>query len=326
MATLQRYRYIEQARIVALCDQDAGRSMRARQVLAQQGRPEARVLSVEQLCSCANVDVVYVCTNWDSHAGIAVQALRCDKHVALEIPAATNAIEAQRLMDAAAQSKGKVFLLENCCFDPFHLGMLGMVRQGLLGELTHLEGAYIHYLSNHAAVGYYGNPYPTHGIGPVAQLLGDDDFDYLVSVNGGNFTNHSLLKTRKGRSVLLQFDETTPRPYSRMQMVCGTAGFVQKYPLPTVQLADKLLTGDDAEQFVVQYVAPKYKELIAEGKAKQVKNIMNYVMDRCLMDSIANGSAFEISLDDALCWSSVIWLSQQSAQNDGKKVPFPTIS
>ena len=35
-------------------------------------------------------------------------------------------------------------MLENCCYDAFALTTLNMVRQGVLGEITHAEGAYIH--------------------------------------------------------------------------------------------------------------------------------------------------------------------------------------
>ena len=75
-------------------------------------------------------------------------------------------------------------MLENCCYDFFELATLNMARQGLLGEIIHTEGAYIHDLRGSKFKGYYkhwrleyskyhtGNPYPTHGLGPVAQILG----------------------------------------------------------------------------------------------------------------------------------------------------------
>ena len=77
-------------------------------------------------------------------------------------------------------------MLENCCYDFFELLTLNMARQGMLGELVHAEGAYIHDLSkdwnfNKKAyadmwrlkenIGHNGNLYPTHGLGPIAQCM-----------------------------------------------------------------------------------------------------------------------------------------------------------
>lgn len=319
LATLRRYRHLsEQAHFVALCDIQEQNCLEANLILSESGRDEAKVLSLHEMCQSTEIDLVYVCTNWESHAEIAIKVLECGKDVALEIPAATDLSDCQRLKEAAERSKGRVLMLENCCFDPFHLGMMGMVKAGILGEISHLEGAYIHYLGERAAVGYAGNPYPTHGIGPICQLLGDDKLVGISSINGGNSVSHSLLKTEKGRSVLLQFDETTPRPYSRMQTLCGTKGFVQKYPLPTVQIESEVYAGDKALDYVSQYIDSAYQSLIDEGSAKGVENIMNYVMDRRVMDSLIHDEPFEISLDEALTWSSIISLSAQSALADGQ--------
>lgn len=323
LATLRRYRHLaDRAHFVALCDIQEQNCLEANQILLETGRGEARVLTLDEMCQSPEIDMVYVCTNWESHAEIAIKALKAGKDVGLEIPAATTLSDCERLKETAERSKGRVLMLENCCFDPFHLGMMGMVKAGVLGNISHLEGAYIHYLAEKAATGYAGNPYPTHGIGPICKLLGNDKLVAISSINGGNSVNHSLLKTEKGRSVLLQFDETTPRPYSRMQTLCGTKGFVQKYPLPTVQIDTEVYAGDKALDYVSQYIDSTYQSLIDEGSSKGVENIMNYIMDCRVMDCLLHDGPFEISLDEALTWSSVIDLSAQSAQADGKWIDF----
>ena len=79
--------------------------------------------------------------------------------------------------------------------------VLNMCRQGLFGELTHGEAAYIHDLRGQMKqiergtgswrTGYQAtedsNLYPTHGLGPVAQYMNinrGDRFDYMVSMSG----------------------------------------------------------------------------------------------------------------------------------------------
>jgi hypothetical protein len=90
-------------------------------------------------------------------------------------------------------------MLENCCYGYNELLVLNMVRAGLLGEILHGEGAYVHDLRaalfDDGGRGVWrrlphihrdGNLYPTHGLGPIASYMGinrGDRFDYLVSVS-----------------------------------------------------------------------------------------------------------------------------------------------
>lgn len=315
MATLRRYRYIPEVEFTWICDHNAPQIALAQKVLDERHAQEAKIGDFDAICQAEDVDLVYICTNWESHAALAIQALGSGKHVALEIPAATTIADCLRIQEAVEKSNKKLFLLENCCFDPFHLGTMSLVRQGFLGELTHLEGAYIHYLGSEAATGYQGNPYPTHGIGPVAQLLGSDTFESIISVDGKNSLNSSLLKTHSGVSVLLQFDETTPRPYSRLQTTCGTQGFVQKYPTPVVQLEGEVLTGEQAEKFVLGKIDKKYKQIMEQGESLSVDNMMNYLMDAMLVRDMLGLDTFPISLSEALSWSSIVEYSAISARN-----------
>lgn len=312
MATLRRYRHIQRATFAMLCDREGEKCLAANALLRQQGCEPARTSTRwEEVCQSADVQLVYVCTNWDSHAAIALEALHCGKDVAVEVPLAMSVADCQRLVSESERSGRRLMMLENCCFDTFHLGCLGMVRRGLLGELTHLEGAYIHYLAEDAAIGFRGNPYPTHGLGPMCQLLGDDAIERMVSVDGLNSVCNTLLKTRRGVSLLLQFDETTPRPYSRLQTVCGTRGFAQKYPIPCVQLGDEVWHSTEAERLTEEYMEPEFRALVAEGRRLGVENLMNYVMDRRLMSAVAGDIDFDISVHQAALWSSVVELSRQ---------------
>jgi hypothetical protein len=43
--------------------------------------------------------------------------------------------------------------------------------------------------------------------------------------------NTSIIRTRRGRTIVVQFDTTNPRPYSRNNMIQGTKGLFADYPL-----------------------------------------------------------------------------------------------
>ena len=221
-----------------------------------------------------------------------------------------------------------------------------MVRRGMLGRIKHLEGAYAHtvpegWMRAHGRR-QGGNPYPTHALGPMCQLLPEGDtLDYLVSLSSpipGDHTNTSLIRSVSGVSMLLHYDISTPRPYSRMQTVCGTLGFLQKYPLPTVCLESKdgnvELSGDEAVKYVEGFIPPYFKSMIDEGKAIGVPNVMNYMMDRRLLDSIEKireartagcpePSCLDMDVYDAALWSSVIELTDLSARQGSVPVMFP---
>ena len=105
---------------------------------------------------------------------------------------------------------------------------------------------------------HIGNLYPTHGLGPIAQYMNinrGDRFDYLTSMSSPakgralyakrsfpedherNQLNYihgdmstSLIKTAKGRTIMVQHDTTTPRPYSRHNLIQGTKGVFAGFP------------------------------------------------------------------------------------------------
>lgn len=340
-ATLERLRDIPTARVVMTCDKDTDWH---------------DVLRVD------DIDLVYICTPWETHVEMAIETMKAGKHVALEVPAAMTVRECELLVRISSWTGRHCVMLENCCYDTWHLGIREMVRQGVLGKITHLEGAYIHPVDGewmkHQRLEHKGNPYPTHGLGPMCQLLdADDHLDYLVSLStsdrsAGFHLNDTLIRTRKGVTLLLQYDTTTPRPYNRLQTVCGTLGFAQKYPLPTLVFEEQTsmdnihdntqqhitLTGTDAEQRVESFIAPEFRILLDEGRRLGVKNVMNYMMDRRLIDALNcekdehtiekdghHHQLLHLDMDvrEAALWSSITELSETSARHQGQRVIIP---
>ena len=349
MATLRRYLVIEDVEIVALCDINQAHLDEAASLLRSHGMSQPVLLDKEDgwraLCRRNDVDLIYICTDWLTHTLMACYAMEQGKHVAIEVPAATTVEECWQLVDTAEHTRRHCFMLENCCYDTFHQATLTMVNEGLLGTLTHLEGAYIHDLRDKYEVDgpkgwmarlcgqHKGNPYPTHGIGPVCQLLKihrGDKLDYLVSMTPSTdvphdvCVNNTLIRTVKGKTILLQYDVTTPRPYSRMQTVCGTRGYVQKYPRRCIMLdGQEPVKGDAVEPLVAQYTRPDIASLQREGNSLGVPNIMNYTMDRRLIYCLREGLPLDIDVYDAAEWSCIAELSEHSALNGGIPVKIP---
>ena len=352
LRTIQRYRHIEGATIVALSDIYPERIQEAQTLLSSLGCPEAKGYSREQIpemLASGEVDLVLICTDWYSHVPLACATMEAGLHVAVEVPAALTLEDCWRLVETSERMGRHYFPLENCCFDPFHLRTLALVAKGELGRVKHCSGGYIHDLHSLSDLGQEeipllgwmdegypfaaGNAYPTHGLGPMAQLLDihhGDRFTELYAISSDPDAPLSeristiLLRTEQGRTASLHLDLHTPRPYSRLQSLSGSEGFLCKYPSPTLQLRgwSEALIGDEVEDYLTREACSPLESWIQEGKDKGVKNVMNYVMDARLIHCLRHGQPLDLTVYDAALWSSVIELSARS-ESERRPVEIP---
>ena len=373
---VRRFTYIDGAKVVALCDLEADRVAKSQEILSGRGKPAAAEYSGEdgwkQLCERDDIDLVYICTNWQTHVEMAVYAMECGKHVAVEVPAAMSVAECWRLVDTSERTRKHCMMLENCVYDFFELTCLNMAQQGLFGEVLHAEGAYIHNLE--PFWDYYhdnwrldfnqkhsGDVYATHGFGPDCQVLNihrGEKLEYLVSMDtksvvglevakekmgvdtfaNGDQTS-TLVKTRNGKTVLIQHNVYTPRPYDRMYQLVGTKGFADKYPNSAFafepdQIADAAAEYDNlsSHSYVPREVRDslmaKYKHPIAkeiEEKAREVGGHggMDFIMDYRLVWCLRNGKPLDMDVYDAAEWSCLGELTAASIANGSKPVKIP---
>ena len=375
-AAVFRYTYLDGVEIKALCDLYPDHLDNARRYLAERGCPAADEYSGEegwkQLCERDDIDLVYIATGWQMHTPIAVYAMQQGKHVAIEVPAATSLEECWQLVDTAEKTQRHCMMLENCVYDFFELTTLNMAQHGLFGKVLHVEGAYIHnlepfwdsYQDNWRLdfnQSHRGDVYATHGLGPVCQVLDihrGDRMNYLVamdteSVNGlklarekmgaETFANAdhtlTLIKTEKGRTIHLQHNVFTPRPYNRMYLVEGTDGFAAKYPVEgyafrPAQVADSLpdyenldehgFIPDDARALLMErYKSPIVRDI--EQKAREVGGHggMDFIMDYRLIYCLRNGLPLDQDVYDAAEWSCIGALTAMSLEHRSAPVAVP---
>lgn len=368
-----RYTFLEGVKVVALCDVIPDKVTKANEILRERGLPEADVYTGEddwkRVCERDDIDLVYVCTQWDLHTPIAVYAMEQGKHVALEVPAALTIEECWQLVNTAERTRRHCIQLENCNYDFFEMATLNMAQKGLFGEIVHAEGAYIHdlrFLNFNDSTGYWnmwrlkhnqeenGNLYPTHGLGPVAHILNihrGDRMEYIVSVSSNQFgmtayakekfgddsdyakreylngdMNTSIIKTVNGKTMMLQHDVTSPRPYSRIHMVSGTKGFAQKYPRKGISLepdGHSYISESALDSLLSEYEHPIVKEVGMKAKEVGGHGGMDFIMDYRLIHCLKNGLPLDMDVYDAAEWSSIIELSRISVANSGKPVKVP---
>jgi predicted dehydrogenase len=225
-----------------------------------------------------------------------------------------------------------------------------------------------------------GNLYPTHGLGPVAQYMnlarGDDHFAHLTSFStpsrgraryaeehfpddhkwneldwrGGDL-NTSIIKTKLGKTIMVQWDETSPRPYTRHNLIQGTKGAAMSFPFTGVALdyqkgvlpdavfaalAAKNREGEllghtdyhrwtqdqQLEAIYQEYDHPLYKRM-AESAAKMGGHGgMDWIMNFRVVEALREGQPLDQNVYEGALWSAVGPLSEASVAQNGMPVAF----
>lgn len=377
---VNRMTHIPGVEIVALCDVEQINTEKTNKLLEGRGFPKAQEFYGDtaiwrKVTALPNVDLIYVATDWKSHATIGVQAMKDGKHVAIEVPAAMTMDEIWALINTSEQTRKHCMQLENCVYDFFELTTLNMVQQGLLGEIVHGEGAYIHGLQsywdeywNNWRMDYNakhrGDLYPTHGLGPVCQAMNihrGDKLNYLVSVDAKQISSINYLKekrgedvtefrngehtstlisTEKGKSILIEHNVNSPRPYDRMYQLTGTKGFANKYPIEGYALDGGDLDAElsknhenlNAHRFVPNDVRKvlmeKYKHPIAKDIEELAKKVgghggMDFIMDYRLIYCLQKGLPLDMDVYDLAEWCCLIPLTEISLDNSSAPVEIP---
>jgi predicted dehydrogenase len=247
------------------------------------------------------------------------------------------------------------------------LGMLGELLHGEASYIHELRGQMedvtrgtgswrtYHYADRN------GNLYPTHGLGPVAQYMnlarGDDNFDRIVSFSSpakgrqryaseqypaqhqwndldfkGGDINTSIIKTTLGRTIMVQWDETSPRPYTRHNLIQGTKGILAGFP-NRIALEGGVegltkdhhewVQGEQLEMIFEKYEHPLYKRLGEISKKMGGHGGMDFMMLYRIIECLQQGSAMDQNVYEGCFWSVVAPLSEASVAQGGAPQLFP---
>ncbi len=201
-----------------------------------------------------------------------------------------------------------------------------------------------------------GNQYPTHGLGPICidmDINRGDNFDYLVSVDSlqagfqeygkGKFgdgsqeaswkvkmadMNTTIVKTKLGRTIMVQHNITGPRPYSRINLISGTKGILQDYPL-RIALETELGAGvhkyDDkvTAELRQKYRHPLWKTAGEYAKVHGGHGGMDFLMLLRLAWCLQMGLPLDMNVYDLAAWCSLNELTERSAANRGRSMDVP---
>ena len=373
---LQMFKYLiekDYAEIIALCDIQSKKTKRASSILSKWQKNSADIYNSSEndwkkVAKRDDIDLVIIATPWRMHTPMSLFCMENNKHVACEVPIAYKLEDCWKLTQTSEKTQKHCIMLENCNYNTEELWILNMIDEGVFGDITHTEGAYLHdlralllddeyyqgqwRLKQHATRN--GNFYTTHGLGPISFYLKigrGDTFSYLTSMSTREKNlssaakkinhpmdsfkcgdmNNTLIKTKKGKSILLQFDVHTGRPYSRINKVVGTKAVHDGYPSRLYIDSEKPEYWGHSWLDKIEY--DKYKQKYEHPIIKKLKKIsqnfkqghggMDFIMIYRLIRCLNLGLPLDINIYDSVMWSAVTPLSELSTNNESQSIKFP---
>ncbi|MAO72149.1 MAG: acetylgalactosaminidase [Flavobacteriales bacterium] len=322
----------------------------------------------KNLCERDDIDLVLIATPWELHTSMSVYAMENGKHVACEVPVAYTLEDCWKLIEVSERTKKHFMMMENCNYNEEELWVLNMIQEGVFGDITHAEGAYIHDLRAlllhenyyegqwrlHQHANRNGNFYTTHGLGPIAFYLNigrGDTFSYLTSMSSRELNlslaakqanhpittykcgdiNNTMIKTEKGKTILLQFDVHSGSPYSRINKVIGTKAVHDGYPSRLYIDSEKPEywghNWSKEEEYVKyrnKYQHPIIQKLKSVSQTfKQGHGGMDFVMIYRLIRCLNLGLPLDINLYDSVMWSAITPLTEISVASNSQSIKIP---
>lgn len=372
--------------IVAICDVDDRMLQMATSLIQKSGKPMPRVFKGDpnawkKLLELKELDGVIIATPWEWHTPMIIGSLEAGiKYVGTEVMLGITLQDHWDVVKAAEHYNAHVMMLENVCYRRDVMAVLNMVRQGLFGELIHLQGGYQHDLRNvkfnngqqpygggvefgekafsearwrtEHSVHRNGDLYPTHGIGPVAEMININRgnrfvalssfatktrglHDYIVKNGGEQHPNAKVqfrlgdivtttIRCANGETIILQHDTNLPRPYSLGFRVQGTQGLWMdvNHSLYLEGLTKTNDAWEDAKSWLEKYDHPLWKKYgsNAEGAGH---GGMDFFVLHAFVESIKRKTATPMDVYDAACWSGITPLSEHSIALGNQTVEFP---
>lgn len=322
------------------------------------------------LLEAEEVDAAYVVTSWQTHIEIAIACMNHSVAVASDVSGAFSIDECWELVKTYERTKTPIMLMENCCYGRDEMMVMHMIRNGVFGEVVHCAGGYHHDLRQEIAYGKENRHYrldnykhrncenyPTHELGPIAQILGINHGNRMLSLvsmasksaglkeyireqkpednmlqrtefaQGDVVT--TIIKCAHGETIRLTLDTTLPRAYSRGFYVQGTKAIFQE------ENRSLFLDGihneydfrwsehfNNIDQYREEYEHPVWQSYLNEGVKGGHDGMDWLVMDE-FVQALLKDKPMPIDVYDMAAWLAVSVLSEQSIATGSSSVYIP---
>lgn len=372
--------------VVSICDINPRMLEDSKAMIQKSGRAQPKVYTgsvhaYRDLLAAKNLDGVLIATPWEWHTSMILDSIAASvKYVATEVMLGITLEDHWQVVQAAESAGANVMMLENVCYRRDVMAILNAVRQGLFGEIVHLQGGYQHDLRgvkfNNGKQAYgggvefgekgfseaawrtqhsvhrNGDLYPTHGIGPLAEMININCgnrfvslssfatkarglHNYIVEKGSANHPNAKVefklgdvvttqLRCANGETILLQHDTNLPRPYSLGFRVQGTKGLWMDIN-KSLYIEGVSKTNDeweDAKPYLEKWDHPLWKRWLKESD-NAGHGGMDFFVLHAFVESIKKATPTPMDVYDAAAWSAITPLSEMSIAMGNQTVEFP---
>lgn len=183
--------------ITAVCDVYDDRISMMQEKLAADGRARpVGFTDYNEFISSPLTDVIFVFAAWEAHVPAVVAAMRAGKPVAFEVGGAYSLDDCRLLVSVWEETHTPAMMLENCMYGIREMTVTEMARDGIFGDIMHVDGGYMHDLRSEIANGAKNRHYrlrnylsrncenyPTHELGPICRLLGINEDNRFLTLS-----------------------------------------------------------------------------------------------------------------------------------------------
>lgn len=200
-----------------------------------------------------------------------------------------------------------------------------------------------------------GNIYPIHGFEIICQIMDinrGDKLGHLVSIESDDFImgkkarelateddiykefvdkdfrgniNTSIIKTAKGRTIVVQHDASTYRPYTLKHEIYGMEASIQGYPRPSrIYKRDGGYVSPEEYKLLEEKYEPnilKNRSLLERDSGSEFGS--DVLMTWRLIDCLRNGLPLDMDVYDGVSMSCVLPLSEWSVKNGSHPIDIP---
>ena len=372
--------------VVAICDVDERMLKAAHEIIIKSGNPMPKIFTGDpfayrKLLEEKDLQAILIATPWEWHTPMILDAISAGiKYIGTEVVLGITLQDHWNVVNAASTHRANVMMMENACYRRDIMAILQMVRQGLFGELIHMQAGYQHDLrgvkfnngitpynsgvefgekgfsearwrTNHS-VHRNGDLYPTHGIGPMAEMLNINYgnrfislcsfsskarglHEYIVKKGGRDHPNAKVefrlgdivttqIRCANGETILLQHDTDLPRPYSLGFRVQGTRGLWMdlNQSLYIEGVSGKPDAWEPAKPYLDKYDHPDWQRW-----GKEAENAghggMDFFVLQAFIEAVKQQTTTPMDVYDAAAWSSITPLSEMSIELGNQTVEMP---
>lgn len=360
---------MECTNISSVCDVYEDRCLNAVELVKEKnGNTPNWYTDYRELFRKEKPDAVYIATSWQTHFEIAMFALEAGVAVACEVSPGFAMDECWQLVKTWETTQTPLMLMENCCYGRDEMMVMNMIQKGVFGEIVHCDGAYAHDLREEVSYGEKNRHYrldnyrtrncenyPTHELGPIAQILGINRGNRILTVSSVSsraaglqeyISSHpdcgqtgvrfnqgdvitTLLRCANGETVRITLDTTLPRPYSRGFTVHGTKaiftedngslfldGVHNKYDFKWKE------QWGNVEQYRDEYEHPVWDSFLHDG-VRGGHGGMDWLEFEDFFRHLESGEPMPIDVYDMAVWTAVSILSEESITLGGQPLAMP---